>query len=201
MRKMTRSGSRAMVNRNRAMAGPKAIKVQPKNTAAVILATGSKIQVKSDGYFWRQPRPGLTFSSLIVDPLRNTFTSLSSANVSDVSSACADELLFDEAESEVEAKISSAWWRAVKTPLNLFWTPIKRWRLSPDFGSTLIGFVQVLQSVCMSVSVCSVFYKLQGWVNTNLLFAFYNFQQHTSLASHLNQFWRGVQFNSVSLEH
>lgn len=34
---MTRSGSRAMVNRNRAMAGPKAMKVQPKNTAAVIL--------------------------------------------------------------------------------------------------------------------------------------------------------------------
>lgn len=37
MRKMTLSGSRAMVNRNNAMAGPKAIKVQPKNTAAVIL--------------------------------------------------------------------------------------------------------------------------------------------------------------------
>lgn len=35
---MTRSGSRAMVNRNRAMAGPKAMKVQPKNTAAVIVA-------------------------------------------------------------------------------------------------------------------------------------------------------------------
>lgn len=34
---MTLSGSRAMVNRNRAMAGPKAMKVQPKNTAAVIL--------------------------------------------------------------------------------------------------------------------------------------------------------------------
>lgn len=38
MRKMTLSGSRAMVNRNRAMAGPKAMKVQPKNTEAVILA-------------------------------------------------------------------------------------------------------------------------------------------------------------------
>lgn len=44
MRKMTRSGSRAMVNKNRAMAGPKAMKVQPKNTAAVILALGVKIQ-------------------------------------------------------------------------------------------------------------------------------------------------------------
>lgn len=39
MRKMTLSGSRAMVNRNRAMAGPKAMKVQPKNTAAVILVS------------------------------------------------------------------------------------------------------------------------------------------------------------------
>lgn len=38
MRKMTLSGSRAMVNRNRAMAGPKAMKVQPKNTDAVMLA-------------------------------------------------------------------------------------------------------------------------------------------------------------------
>ncbi|KAG7242758.1 hypothetical protein INR49_020133 [Caranx melampygus] len=35
---MTLSGSRAMVNRNRAMAGPKAMKVQPKNTDAVMLA-------------------------------------------------------------------------------------------------------------------------------------------------------------------
>lgn len=34
---MTRSGSRAMVNTKREMAGPKAMKVQPKNTAAVIL--------------------------------------------------------------------------------------------------------------------------------------------------------------------
>lgn len=34
---MTRSGSRAMVNTNRETAGPKAMKVQPKNTAAVIL--------------------------------------------------------------------------------------------------------------------------------------------------------------------
>lgn len=38
MRKMTLSGSLAMVNRNREMAGPKAMKVQPKNTAAVILS-------------------------------------------------------------------------------------------------------------------------------------------------------------------
>lgn len=37
MRKMTLSGSRAMVNRKSATAGPKAMKVQPKNTAAVML--------------------------------------------------------------------------------------------------------------------------------------------------------------------
>lgn len=42
MRKMTLSGSRAMVNRNRAMAGPKAMKVQPKNTDAVMLALRGK---------------------------------------------------------------------------------------------------------------------------------------------------------------
>ena len=34
---MTRSGSRAIVNRNKAMAGPNAMNVHPKNTDAVIL--------------------------------------------------------------------------------------------------------------------------------------------------------------------
>ena len=37
MRKMTRSGSLAIVNKNKAMAGPNAMNVQPKKTAAVIL--------------------------------------------------------------------------------------------------------------------------------------------------------------------
>lgn len=37
MRKMTLRGSRATVSRNKATAGLKAIKVQPKNTAAVIV--------------------------------------------------------------------------------------------------------------------------------------------------------------------
>lgn len=46
MRKMTLSGSRAIVNRNSAMAGPKAMKVQPKNTDAVILALCGELGVQ-----------------------------------------------------------------------------------------------------------------------------------------------------------
>lgn len=42
IRKITRSGSLAIVNKNKEMAGPNAMNVQPKKTAAVILGLGSK---------------------------------------------------------------------------------------------------------------------------------------------------------------
>lgn len=48
MRKMTRSGSRATVKRKRAAAGPKAMKVQPKNTAVVMAGPDSYSRTHSD---------------------------------------------------------------------------------------------------------------------------------------------------------
>lgn len=50
---MTLSGSRAMVNRNRAMAGPNAMKVQPKKTDAVILGihAGNSVRQRDKGRF------------------------------------------------------------------------------------------------------------------------------------------------------
>ena len=65
IRKMTLRGSRAMVNRNRAMAGPKAMKVQPKNTAAVILALR-----------WESQRPAATLERPSLVPLNRFLQTL-----------------------------------------------------------------------------------------------------------------------------